>query len=165
MTTATISVEAGTTTTCSSPTNARASDNSVATASMVVGSTTQYLVALSYNAAVPTGATIAGITVQVERSSSAGLATTDNAVHLVKGTQILSAADNKAAAGTWPIAEATVTYGGPTDLWGSTWTVAEVNAGGFGVAFSAMYAGATGNESARVDSIRVTVHYSGVPCN
>lgn len=165
MTTATIAVEAGTTPNWSSPTNARVSDNSVATAPMTVGATTQYLVALSFNASVPAGATIAGITVQVERASTAGLATADNAVYLVKGTTIQVAGENKAAAGAWPVTETTATYGGPTDLWGNTWTVADVNAGGFGVAFSATYTGVNGNESARVDSIRVTVHFTGVPCN
>ncbi|MBS2016300.1 MAG: hypothetical protein JST00_25680 [Deltaproteobacteria bacterium] len=163
--TASVTLEAGAASSWSSTNNARVSDNANASTTLSVGSTSGYLVTLSYDAKVPAGATIAGITVQVERSSSAGLATTDYAVRLVKGTQILSAADNKAAPGTWPVGETTVTYGGPTDLWGSTWTPAEVNAGGFGVAFAVTYTGSTGTEQARVDAVRVTVHYTGVVCN
>ena len=78
---------------------------------------------------------------------------------------MLSMADNKAMPGVWSVAETTQTYGGPSDLWGSTWTPAEINAGGFGVAFAATYTGATGSEAARVDAIRVTVHYAGLACN
>lgn len=141
------------------------SDDKFATATLGVGSTTQYLVALSYGAALPAGATVDGIVVDVERSSANGLGTVDNAVHIVKNTQIQSAGENKAApAVLWPTIEATATYGGPTDKWGTTWTAAEINAGGFGVALSARYTGGVGSEQARVDAIRITVHYSGVVC-
>lgn len=165
VTTAIIQLDGGSQQSWSNAAGARTSDSSYASASMTVGSTTQYLVALSYGATLPAGATVDGITVEIERSATAGLATSDYAVHLVKGTQIQSAADNKANVGlNWPTTEATATYGGPTDKWGNTWTAADINAGGFGVALSARYTGATGSEQARVDAIRVTVAYSGVNC-
>jgi len=165
VTTAAISLDGGTQTTWSNATGARLTDTAYASASMLAGATTQYLVALSFGTALPAGATVDGITVDVDRYSSAGLATADYAVRLVKGTQIQTAGDNKAVTAlNWPAAKATATYGGPTDKWGSTWTAADINAGGFGVAFAAAYTGQTGSEQARVDSIRVTVHYSGVPC-
>lgn len=37
----------------------------------------------------------------------------------------------------WPLNDATVNYGGPTELWGTTWTLAQVNAANFGAAVSA----------------------------
>jgi hypothetical protein len=74
-------------------------------------------------------------------------------------------AGNRAAVGIiWPTTLETVTYGGPTDKWGGEWTPADINAGGFGVALAATYTGQTGSEQARVNSILVTVHYSGVVC-
>jgi hypothetical protein len=162
----TISLDGGTQATWNSTTSARVSDNSYASALMNPNTTTQYLVALSYGAALPATAIVDGITVTIERSSSAGIATSDYAVQLVKGTTIQIAGDNKASAVTWPSVETTVTYGGPTDKWGSTWTPADINAGGFGVALSARYtSNLTTNEQARVDSIKVTVHYSGITCN
>lgn len=164
VTTAVITLDGGSQTNWSNATGARLTDTSYANATMIPGATTQYLVALSFGTMLPAGAIIDGITVNVDRYSSAGLATVDYAVQLVKGTQIQTAGDNKAAVGNWPSAKATATYGGPTDKWGSTWTAADVSAGGFGVALAATYNGQTGTEQARVDSIRVTVHYSGVVC-
>ena len=166
ITTATITLEAGSPTTWLSSANARVSDNSFATASMSTGVTTQYLVALTYGAALPATAVVEGIVVDVERASTGALATTDYAVQLVKNTTIQTAGDNKAAAGiVWPVAKATRSYGSATDKWGNTWTAADINAGGFGVAVAATYTGQVGSESARVDSIKVTVHYSGIVCN
>ena len=140
VTTAAISLDGGSQTTWSNATGARLTDTAYASASMMAGATTQYLVALSFGTTLPAGATVDGITVDVDRYSSAGLATADYAVRLVKGTQIQIAGDNKAVTAlNWPAAKATATYGGPTDKWGSVWTAAEINAGGFGVAFAATY--------------------------
>lgn len=130
---------------------------------MVPGSTSQFLVALSFGVTLPPSAIIDGIQVEVSRSSSVGLATTDYAVHLVKGTQIQLLADNKASSTIWSTTETIATYGGPTDKWGNTWTGADINAG-FGVAFAARYTGQTGSEQARVDAIAVKISYSGVVC-
>jgi hypothetical protein len=164
VTTSAISVDGGSTASWSGANNARLSDTSYASATMVPNATSQYLVALSFGITLPPTATIDGIQVTVDRSATQGLATTDHAVYLVKNTQIQIAGDNKAAAGVlWPSAEASVSYGGSTDTWGNTWTPSEINAG-FGVAFAARYTGQTGSEQARVDAISVTIHYSGVVC-
>jgi hypothetical protein len=163
VTTNAFSVDGGTQVSWSSPTSARLSDNSFAIATMGPDTTTQYLVALTFGITIPAGAVIDGIVVNVERSTSVGLATVDQAVYLVKNTQILSAGDNKAVAGIWPSAETTATYGGASDKWGTTWAASDINAG-FGVAFAARYSGQTGSEQARVDAISVTIHYSGATC-
>lgn len=54
----------------------------------------------------------------------------------------------------WPTADAYVTYGGPTDLWGRSWTVADINDPGFGAAVSALVQ----NGTARVDHMRISVY-------
>jgi hypothetical protein len=165
--TASVTLDGGSQTSWIGNANARVSDNNYATASMMSGVTTQYLVALTYGAALPATAIVDGIVVDIERSSTGAIATTDYAVQLVKNATIQMAGDNKAAAlVVWPIAEATRSYGSPTDKWGNTWTAADINAGGFGVAVAASFpVNAVGNETARVDSIKVTIHYSGVVCN
>jgi hypothetical protein len=162
--TSAFTLDGGTPTAWNNATNARLSDNSYAYATLVTGSVTQYLVALNFGITLPANAIVDGIEVVVERNSTQGLATTDAAVYLVKNTAVQTAAANKAdLALVWPSAESPVTYGGANDKWGNTWTAADLNAG-FGVAFAARYTGMTGTEQARVDSIGVIVHYSGIVC-
>src|SRR6185295_12938347 len=49
----------------------------------------------------------------------------------------------------------------PSDLWGTTWTPAEINASDFGLVFSAHINGlVTLLPSASIDHIRVTVYYN-----
>jgi hypothetical protein len=53
-----------------------------------------------------------------------------------------------------------VTYGSSTDLWGTTWTPADINAAGFGAALAVTEISSRGaNETAHVDHITITVHY------
>ncbi len=53
----------------------------------------------------------------------------------------------------WSTTEAYTTYGGATQLWGLSWTVAEINAVGFGAALSARRR----NGNLEVDHMRITV--------
>jgi len=107
---------------------------------------------------VPESASIEGITVEVRKAS--GGYVVDDSVRIVKGGMIGSA--ERASTTEWGQDFAWVTYGGPDDLWGETWTPADVNADDFGVALSALYTRTAGNTRAwaYVDQVRVTVHYS-----
>jgi hypothetical protein len=51
-------------------------------------------------------------------------------------------------------------YGGPEDLWGETWTPADLNSEDFGVALNAIYTDTAGNGRAYVDIVYVTVNYA-----
>jgi hypothetical protein len=55
----------------------------------------------------------------------------------------------------WPDQDTYEVYGGPTDLWGTTWTLADINATNFGVAFKAD----ADNSIGSVDQVRITVYY------
>lgn len=77
----------------------------------------------------------------------------DHAVHLLKAGNPVG--DNKANTVAWPTTDTYISYGGPADLWGTTWTVAEVNNNQFGAALSARVQSAT----ARVDHMRATVYW------
>ena len=95
-----------------------------------------YLQGTQYGFNIPEGAAIAGIEVVINRSASAhNPSISDNSVRLVKaGTP---AGDDKAVDTPWPTTLETATYGGPLDLWGTTWTAEQINSTDFGVVLSA----------------------------
>jgi hypothetical protein len=78
-------------------------------------------------------------------------------VYLLKaGNQI---GTDHATAGTYGTTDATVTYGSSTDLWGTTWTPAEVNSSNFGLRLKVQNANAS-SRTASVDYMELTVYYS-----
>lgn len=79
----------------------------------------------------------------------------DTVVRLVKAGAVVGS--NLADTSTlWPGVDAYVTYGGTANLWGTTWTAAEVNAADFGVVVSATVVGGV----ASVGHVRITVAYT-----
>jgi hypothetical protein len=149
----------------SNPLAVQAVDNNVAQASLGPGQFTNYILAAGYGFAIPPTATIDGIQVNVTRASQSNIAITDYIVTLVKSATVATGAANRAAPGTWGTTMTNVTYGGSNDLWNLAWTPADVNSGGFGVAFAAKYTGSALNDLAKVDAIQMTVFYSGATCN
>lgn len=145
------------------PTNVGADDGSEASitaASYDSPDISQILVASGFGFTVADGSTITGIVVEIDRRNSAGAAS-DNRVQLAKGTTFASlVGSNKADTATdWPTTTGVASYGtGTTDLWGTTWTPAEIRASSFAV-FLSVQADAA-NTDIQVDFIRVTVHYT-----
>ena len=151
----------------SSPSSAQTSDNNRAAASAIVSlftGNTNYLKASGFGFTIPPATTICGVMVEVEKSATgiSILATVnDNVVQLIKGGIITG--NNYASSSNWTGTDTYSTYGGPSDLWGGTWTTADINSASFGVAFSAKIDGlVTLLPTARVDHIRVTVYYNYV---
>lgn len=111
---------------------------------------------------IPAGATISGITIDIDRKASLSVSTSENCrdtvVSLLKNSTVTG--DNKAVAGTnWPTAEARATYGSATDLWNIAWNSLDFGTG-FGVVLSGTIADlAVTGVTASVDYIRVTVDY------
>lgn len=120
--------------------------------------TGDYLDLTNFGFAVPTGATIDGITVEVERSQSGtGTSIEDVTVQMIDGGS--ASGDNLAKVGvSWPASDATAEYGGPSTSWGVSWTVAKVNATNFGVRLQVK--GDVGVDTARIDHVTITVHYT-----
>lgn len=143
-----------------SPGSATVSDNTRATATISGGAQSQYLVVSSFGFAIPAGATIDGIVVEVEKCASSASNVLDNRVRIVKGGAI--GATDKSSATPWVItsSEAYVTYGGAADLWGETWTADDINASAFGVAISVRNSNVKLPRAAYVDHIRITVYYT-----
>jgi hypothetical protein len=120
-----------------------------------------FLIVDDFKLEVPSSATVLGITVTVRRAAGGPNEAVDAGVHIVKGG-VMGSADRSTATPWNDMTFANVDFGGPSDLWGETWTPAEVNAAGFGVAFSAQYTQSAGNGRAYVDIVYVTVHYTTI---
>lgn len=83
----------------------------------------------------------------------------DQTVRLLKGGVVTG--NNYAQSGSaWTTTDTYTTYGGASDLWGTTWSETEVNASNFGAVFSA----SVQNGTARVDHLRITIYsFSTLP--
>ena len=147
-----------------SPANAGASDTNYATASL--GNTfnsngddnSQYIEATGFNFAIPSGATINGIQVSVVKKASNTNDVKDQHVFLLKGG-VLTTSDKKSST-AWGTSDATATYGSTSDLWGTTWTPADINASNFGFALSASNGNFLNNRTASINYISITVTYT-----
>ncbi len=104
---------------------------------------------------VPAGATVLGITVEIRRAADESVA--DDSMRIIKRGR--TGYSERALPSAWNQDLAWISYGGSDDLWGEEWTPDDINAGDFGIAFSAAFTGAVGNTRAYVDAARVTVRY------
>jgi hypothetical protein len=110
---------------------------------------------------------INGITINIERQASADTSlinVKDLDVFIIKGGSIQTGTNKADTATNWPTTDTVKTYGGASDLWGLTWTVADINDSGFGVVLACQ--GNTDGESEDtgapfVDQISVTITYTG----
>ena len=137
--------------------NITASDDSDASIDLPSGYSSELLEATQFGFALPAGSVIVGIKVYVEKARSAGGTIKDVVVRLLKAGS--NTGVSKADAGSdWPTSDTEVEYGGSSDLWGTTWTEAEIEASGFGVQISCTNDGA-GSSTVSVDHIGIEVAY------
>ncbi len=135
------------------------STTSFSEATLLSATSTYYIVGQGFGFSIPAGATINGIVVTLESSIQDGQAR-DYFIKIVKNNIITG--DNKSTGtflnvGTF----ASRTYGSSTDLWGTTWTAADINSSNFGLAYSVEYTGFTKFfDTAFVRNLRITVHYT-----
>ena len=122
----------------------------------VAGAVSHYLKSSGHGFAIPSGATIKGIQVSITKHNQ-DQHTYDNAVRLVRAGSV--GATDRSLTSAWPSTWAATTYGGPTDLWGDTWTYTDINNAGFGAAISAK-GPATGSYLSSIDRIDITVYYT-----
>lgn len=149
---------------------AKFSDDSYATSGFVLTllsvAPTKYLTASDFQFAIPPNAIIKGIQLDIQRLSG-GInllaKISDNSVRLMKGGTFVGT--DKASNSFWPIFNSAYeTYGGPNDLWGTTWTPADINSPGFGAGISANLTGLLMLlPTANIDHMRITVNYSTIP--
>ena len=135
-----------------------------ASVSLAKSAISHYLVGTNYGFTIPADSHILGISVTINRMANNASTFRDSRVVLFKAGVPASGGSNYAktsAADSWPTSLGPVTYGGTNDLWGSTWTPADINDAGFGVALSATnYLTTGGDKNANVDYMQITVTYS-----
>jgi hypothetical protein len=137
-------------------TNVASSNNVYATTSIAGSGSSANLNATNFGVNVPSNATITGIRARIERLASATSSLSDMDVFLLKAGNPVG--NDKAAAGNWGTTDTTVTYGSSTDLWGTTWTPADVNNTNFGLRFKVQNTSGT-SKTASVDYMELTVYY------
>lgn len=140
------------------PENITADDTNYATVTITLLSTTSnYLKATNFGFNIPSGATIDGITVDIRRWKAGGSGQIrDSVVRLVKAGTVVG--DNKSSSTTLPTSEVTATFGGSTDLWGTTWSASDINNTNFGVVYALERQAQ--NSAGAVDWITITVDYT-----
>jgi hypothetical protein len=119
--------------------------------------TSDYLDVQNFGFDIPVGATINGMVVSIERKSTSGTVT-DATLQMLNASGV-AGGDNKALTSTaWPTSDALASYGGSSDSWSISPTVAMVNDADFGVRLSI-----TGSlaDVAYVDHVSMKVYYTG----
>jgi hypothetical protein len=125
------------------------------------GTGTQTWTDESFGFALPAGANIQGIQVNVSRYSSgtgSPAPARDSSIKLRKNVSGVSTpvGSDRSAAATWSTSPSVATFGGPIDLWGTTWTYTDINDPLFG---TTLVANVFTGWSATVSSITITVYY------
>lgn len=142
--------------------------NTIGTPSSAI---THYLVCTNFGFNIPPTAVITGILGEVDRwETSAASDDFDAAIRIVKGgiikTTDKSSVDELPLSGSFPPdPQLYQSYGSSTDLWGETWTPADINSSNFGLAIA--FTNATGG-GVLVGHVRITISYelpfdAGVP--
>jgi hypothetical protein len=151
--------------------NSNVSDDLRANSGIMIGivttnTPTDLLRTESYGFSIPSTAVICGIEIQIEKRATGlmiGSSVRDYSLQLMKsglatGTLVANSND-------WTGSDQITTYGGSSDLWGTTWTPADINSSGFGCLFSVrLTSGIAGIFlDAQVDHVQITIHYTVSP--
>ncbi|MBM3473269.1 MAG: hypothetical protein FJX75_08390 [Armatimonadetes bacterium] len=151
----------------SDPSNAAASDNAYATASTSDKDLyTHWLRCTSFGftaSDIPSGSTIDGIEVVIERKASHTTPkfARDDALYLRKTSGQVG--DNKASVSSWPTSDAEATYGGASDTWSAGLGQTDIVSADFGVDLSAYLdwdMSTPDTLTASVDCVKVRVYYT-----
>ena len=129
-----------------------------ATLTIALSTVSEYLLTSAHNFNLPP-CTVNGIQVTVGHRSTNGRIS-DSTIHLAKAG-VVNTSVNRSGGAVWPASlnETQVSYGGPADLWGTTWTQADINNSGFGAAISATCSGA-GADVGYIGNVYITVYFT-----
>ena len=123
---------------------------------------TQCLTVSDFGFAIPFGAVIDGIILDIERKRFPGGTSgivEDNGLQIMKGG-VLTGPDKAVHGVDWPLIDTYASYGTPTDLWGTTWTPADINASDFGASFASISYVCGATVGTVIDHMRMTVFYT-----
>ena len=108
-----------------------------------------------YNFGADVSGTINGIEVRVERHHSD---VKDKEIYLMDDTTP-KGSDKGEKVVHWPSSDGWRTYGGSSDLWGTSWTPTQINASTFGIVLRAENC-SSGTRTASVDCMQVKIYYT-----
>ena len=113
---------------------------------------------------IPNGSTIQGIEVSVEGYYGGSYTISDNNVQLLdaSGNTVGNNKANSPSSGSaWGTTESSWTYGGSSDMWGTSFDLNTINDPDFGVSIQLQNGNGGGNNSstAYIDYVNITVHY------
>ena len=114
----------------------------------------------NFGFSIPTSATINGITVQINKFADNDM--TDADVYLVDNTGTQVGTNKNITAYFWPTNYTSPqTYGGSSDLWGTTLTPSIINSNNFGLQLKGYWGSYTKfNFLVYVSWVKITVHYT-----
>ena len=141
-------------------TNSGGSFSTAASTYMDPASTSDILRVSDFGFAIPVGSTITGFTATIVRSPSGGGSgnTYDDRIQFVIGST--TQGTPKADATVWADVWVEATLGGSADMWGTTLSVAQVNAESFGIDIRIKTTDAVNSINAFIEYVSVQVHYT-----
>ena len=159
--TAGASVITGTNTDWLNPGNIATAGTPYATAqiTVVTNGFSDYLRASGFNFALPAGAVVDGIQVSINRMSSNAATHQDAVISLTKDGSTVVGSNLAATTTEWPTTIGLASYGATNNVWGTTWSAAEINSANFGVLLQVKNYSNRNNRTASVDYVRATVTY------
>lgn len=140
--------------------NIVSSNNSRASANVPGNGVSANLDATNFGFSIPSNAIITGIRAYLEKSASNDSGVDDDDVYLLRAGSPVG--NDKASSWDWEDYDELWSYGGTTDLWGTTWTPAQVNASNFGIRLQADSDTSSGR-TAYVDHVEIRVYYQLPP--
>lgn len=136
--------------------------NGYTSAVLTLSQETYCIKATNFGFSIPTGATVNGIIVNINRYQDDGYIV-DSVARIVKGGVI--GTTDKSKGEYWPVTTAgrdtPATYGSSTDLWGETWTPSDINSSNFGFALGGRIdTFSKFNWGCYLFGLKITVHYT-----
>jgi len=128
----------------------------------VVAPISDSLLVTNFGFNIPSGATISGIVFSFSRKCNATFSAKDFNISVLQGGAAVGT--NHANSHPWPTSLTPMTYGASTDLWGASWTPAQINASNFGLKIQVIDVSTNPNDVSNTISVAgivtATVYYN-----
>lgn len=134
------------------------SDAYVSLSSSGGGRNSEYLEVTNFGFNLPATATVTGVEAVIEMAASSSSSVYDRDIYLTKDGS--SSVGNDQATSTYLLNyDSDYTYGGSSNLWGTTLSYSEVNSSNFGIRIR-LRNGASGSRYGYIDHVTLNVHYT-----
>lgn len=117
----------------------------------------RYLACYDFGFSIPSNAIITGIQMNITGFSGMSSSVLDCTIVIRRNASSV-AGTNMAKLSPWPTTPEIRSYGGEAELWGYTWTPADINSSDFGV-YIKLYNPTTLSPSVNIDHVSMTVTY------